>query len=133
MQLKKIITNLFILISTTTAIFYNTILSIIFLWTIKSDWWFLKSLFEFRLHLQLGVNVRIMKMDFITGGTWRRVEQWTPMLKIFSRLLLKRRLYILLSSFFFFFLSTIYNLPIFLFSTKVLILIFSDLVQRSYE
>ena len=51
----------------------------------------------------------------------------------FSRLLPKRRLYILLSSFFFFFLSTIYNLPIFLFSTKVLILIFSDLVQRSYE
>ena len=37
--------------------------------------------------------------------------------------------YFLLSSFF---LSTIYNLPIFLFSTKVPILIFSDLVQRSY-
>ena len=27
----------------------------------------------------LGVKVRIMKMDFNTGGTWRRVAQWTLM------------------------------------------------------
>ena len=30
------------------------------------------------------VKVRNMKMDFYTGGTWRRVGQWTLMMKIYD-------------------------------------------------
>ena len=36
----------------------------------------------------LGVKVQNMKMDFITGGTWRRVAQWTLMMKRGTELLL---------------------------------------------
>ena len=32
----------------------------------------------------LGVKVRNMKMDFNNGGTWRRVGQWTLMMKIYD-------------------------------------------------
>ena len=32
----------------------------------------------------LGDKVRNMKMDFNTGGTWRRVGQWTLMMKIYD-------------------------------------------------
>ena len=32
----------------------------------------------------LGVKVWNMKMDFNTGGTWRRVGQWTLMMKSYD-------------------------------------------------
>ena len=34
--------------------------------------------------LVLGVKVRNMKMDFNTGGTWRRVGQWTLIMKTYD-------------------------------------------------
>ena len=33
---------------------------------------------------RLGVQIRNMKMDFNTGGTWRRVGQWPLMMKIYD-------------------------------------------------
>ena len=38
---------------------------------------------EIHVHI-IGVKVRNMKMDFNTGGTWRRVGQWTLMMKIYD-------------------------------------------------
>ena len=35
-------------------------------------------------HYKLGVKVWNMKMDFNTEGTWRRVGQWTLMMKIYD-------------------------------------------------
>ena len=39
---------------------------------------------EMKFMYILGVKVRNMKMDFNTGGTWRRVGQWTLMMKIYD-------------------------------------------------
>ena len=38
---------------------------------------------EIHVHI-IGVKVRNMKMDFNTGGTWRRVGQWTLIMKIYD-------------------------------------------------
>ena len=35
-------------------------------------------------HIHLGVKVQNMKMDFNTEGTWRRVGQWTLMMKFYD-------------------------------------------------
>ena len=32
----------------------------------------------------LGVKIRNLKVDFKTGGTWRRVRQWTLIMKIYD-------------------------------------------------
>ena len=47
-------------------------------------WW--KILFGLGLTYRVGVKLRNMKMDFNTGGTWRRVGQWTLMMKIYDLL-----------------------------------------------
>ena len=47
-------------------------------------------------HPQLGVKIRKLKVDFLTGGTWRWVRQWTLIVNIYvffhwlSRLVTKR-------------------------------------------
>ena len=32
----------------------------------------------------LGVKIRKLKVDFMTGGTWRRVRQWTLIMNIYD-------------------------------------------------
>ena len=41
----------------------------------------------------LDVKVRNMKVDFNTEGTWRRVRQWTLMMKIYDFFLFDYRIY----------------------------------------
>ena len=50
-------------------------------WRRKADNIFLEKV---EITYVLGVKVRNMKMDFNTGGTWRRVGQWTLMMKIYD-------------------------------------------------
>ena len=58
----------------------------------------IKNLFPVAIYWTLGVKVRNMKMDFNIGVTWRRVGQWTLMMKIYEFFIRLSRLVALYNS-----------------------------------
>ena len=50
----------------------------------KPDYYYVLSLIFWYI---IGINVRILKIDFNTGGTWRRVKQWALIMTIYDYLI----------------------------------------------